>query len=273
MDENIVNAENQSQQSLDVDIDALSDMQVEGDVTNSQTSDVHTQDENQSQIEIDEKFKELSPEEGRFRTLKSHHDSLDARYNKLVKDSDERGQVADLFDQMLTDEGLFMAFVNEVKPDLLKGRDATQQMKQQLGEEFGEDFKPSLTREEAERDDPFGNDSKYYMKLDSLRKELAGANGTMPTTVKEYLAKKRELEDTESRKYEVERETVKNQFKMSDTEVKAVSDWAIALKFQDLVKVHRFLRKFPTRNPDITAAPGDAQGTKSARQKFIDGVF
>jgi len=174
---------------------------------------------------------------------------------------------------MLTDEGLFMAFVNEVKPDLLKGRDATQQMKLQLGDEFGEDFKPSLTREEAERDDPFGTDSKYYIKLDSLRKELAGVNGTMPTTVKEYLAKKQKLENTESQKYEIERETVKSQYKMSDVEVKAVSDWAHKLKFQDLVKVHRFLRKFPTRNPDITSTPGDAQGTKSARQKFLDGVF
>ena len=62
MDENIVEAENQSQQSLDVDIDGLSDVQVGGEADNSQTSDVHTQndDQSQDQFEIDERFKELS---------------------------------------------------------------------------------------------------------------------------------------------------------------------------------------------------------------------
>jgi len=62
MVENIVEAENQSQQSLDVDIDGLSDVQVGGEADNSQTSDVHTQndDQSQDQFEIDERFKELS---------------------------------------------------------------------------------------------------------------------------------------------------------------------------------------------------------------------
>lgn len=270
--ENIVETNNQPQDTFDVNIDALDDVQVDTGGDSSQESDVHTNTEQpqEEEFEVDERFKELPTEEARLRTLQSQRDSSKSAYDKLMKDYDERDQVAGLLDQMIEDEGLLMAFVSEIKPDLIKQRDIASELKGQLQQEFGEDFKPQLSRDEAERDDPFGQDSKYYMKLDELKQKLKGGDNPQATTVKEYLKKKSELAKADDEKYAQERETVKNQFKMSDVELKSVSDWARGLGFADLVKVHRFLRKFPTRNPNLTSVPGDAQGVKSAREKFLD---
>ena len=60
---------------------------------------------------------------------------------------------------------------------------------------------------------------------------------------------------------------------MQDEEVKAVSDWAMKLQFKNLVQLHRFLRKFPTQNPNLNQATGSPEGMKSDRQKFLKNVF
>lgn len=269
--ENIVETGNQSQQSFDVDLSALENIQIDQPATNSPNPDVHTNTD-ESQIEIDERFKDLDPAEARIRTLKSRADKAEAQYNKLMKDYDERDQVAGLLDQMLEDEGLLMAFIAETKPDLVKSRDTARELKEQLKKEFGEDFKPQLTREEAERDDPFGNDYKYYMRLDELKGKLK-SGGEAPQSVKDYLKAKRAKEEAEKQRYALEKESVKNQFKMTDDELVAVSDWALKLQFADLVKVHRFLRKFPTRNPNLTTVPGGGESVKSAKQKYLDELL
>ncbi|WP_448506630.1 hypothetical protein [Immundisolibacter sp.] len=270
--ENIVSAENTSQQSFDVDMSILSAEQVQASADNSQNPNVHTNTDELSQIEIDERFKELPKEQAIIRTLQSQKDKYFSDYNKLAKDFEEKDKIAGLFDQMIDDEGLLYAFIREIKPDLVKPLDLGTQLKEQLQKEFGEDFKPTLTRDEAERDDPFGKDARYYMKVDALKAKLLQEGGQENVTIKEYLAKKRQLQEAEDAKYEMEREQVKQQYKMSDLEVKAVSDWAMKLKFKDLVEVHRFLRKFPG-NPNINQAPGSAPGIKSAREEFLKQIF
>lgn len=269
--ENIVQPVTPSQESFNVDLSALENIQTGVSAEDSPDSNVHTNTE-ESQIEIDERFRELDPTEGRIRTLQSQRDQARAAQEKLLKDYDERDQVAGLLDQMLEDEGLLMAFIAETKPDLVKNRDIASELKKQLVEEFGQDFKPQLTREEAERDDPFGSDYKYYMRVDELRAKLK-MNGEAPQSVKEYLRKKREREQVETAKYENERQTVKAQKKMSDEELKAVSDWALGLKFGQIVDIHRYLRKRPSASPNLTSVTGGGETTKSAKDKFLDGVL
>lgn len=266
--ENIVQSDAPSQESFNVDLSALENIQTGVPAESSPDSNVHTNTE-ESQIEIDERFRELDPTEGRIRTLQSQRDQARAAQEKLLKDYDERDQVAGLLDQMLEDEGLLMAFIAETKPELVKNRDVASELKKQLMEEFGQDFKPQLTREEAERDDPFGSDYKYYMRVDELRAKLK-VNGEAPQSVKEYLRKKRERTQLESAKYENERQTVKAQKKMSDEELKAVSDWALTLKFGQIVDIHRYLRKRPSANPNLTSVPGGGEIAKSAKDKFLD---
>lgn len=273
--ENIVSAENTSQQTFSVDMSIL-DEQVEAPASNSQDSNVHTNvDESNNQIEIDERFKELPREEATIRTLQSQKDRITAEHSKVIKELEEKSKISGLFDQMLEDEGLLYAFIRQVKPDLIKPVDLGTQLKEQLQKEFGSDYKPQLSRDEAEREDPFGTDAKYYMRVDALKQKLLTEGGAQENlTIKEYLAKKRQAQETENAKYEMEREQVKQQFKMQDAEVKAVSDWAMKLKFADLVKVHRFLSKFPGKsNPNLNEVAGSAQGTLSERDKFLKGVF
>jgi len=270
--ENIVSAENTSQQSFDIDMSVLSAEQVEAPANGSQDSNVHTNIDELAQLEIDERFKELPREQAIIRTLQSQKDKTRADYDKLSKQFEEKDRIAGLVDQMVDDEGLLLAFVRQLKPDLVKPLDLGTQLKEQLQKEFGEDFKPTLTRDEAERDDPFGKDARYYMKVDALKAKLLQDGGQENLTIKEYLAKKKQLQETENAKYEMEREQIKQQYKMSDLEVKAVSDWALKLKFKDLVEVHRFIRKFPG-NPNVNSAPGSAPGIKSDREKFLKDVF
>lgn len=274
--ENIVDGTQQPQDSFEVNLDTLDGGQAaEPKPDDSEAPDVHTQNGNQFEdIQIDERFKDLDENEGRLRTLQSQRDTYRADIDKWAKKYDERDAVAALLDDMLEDDGLFMAFVSERKPELIKNRDVAGELKQQLKEEFG-DFKPQLSREEAERDDPFGQDARYYMRLDELKTKLrqGGTNEEQAKSVKEYLKKRKELQEKEAQKYEMERETVKNQLKMTDTEVKAVSDWAMKLKFGDIVKIHRYLRRLPSKNPNLTSVPGEAPGKKSAREAFLKEVF
>lgn len=271
--ENIVSAENGSQQNFSVDMSIL-DEQVQAPVENSQDSSVHTNNGESNQIEIDERFKELPREEATIRTLQSQKDRIAAEHSKLMKEYEEKSKISGLFDQMIEDEGLLYAFIRQVKPDLVKPIDLGTQLKEQLQKEFGSDFKPEMTRDEAEREDPFGKDAKYYMRVDALKQKLLNEGGQENVTIKEYLAKKRQAQEAENAKYEMEREQVKTELKMQDAEVKAVSDWALKLGFKDLVKVHRFLSKFPGKsNPNLNEATGSNPGTLSEREKFIRNVF
>lgn len=268
METNIANASVPPQETFEVSLDALESTQAEPTVESSHNPNVHTNNE-ESRIEIDERYKDLDPVEGRIRTLQSQKDVIKSDYDKLFKDYTERDQAALLLDQMVDDEGLLMAFVSELKPDLVKSRNAAEELKTQLKKEFGEDFKPSLTREEADRDDPFGKDAEYYSRIDELKVKLR-QDSNVPQTVKEYLARKQKLKEAEDQKYETERNTVKAQYKMNDEELKAVSGWAVKLKFADIVRIHRILRKLPTGNPNLTSVAGGGVTAKSDKQKWLD---
>jgi len=269
--ENIVQTSAPSQENFNVDLSVLESPQITAPVEGSPDSNVHT-NVDESQIEIDERFKHLDPAEARIRTLQSQRDHTRAEHDKLLKEYAERDQVAGLLDQMLEDEGLLMAFIAETKPELVKSRNVASELKDQLKKEFGEDFKPQLTREEAERDDPFGNDYKYYMRVDELRAKLK-EGGEAPQSVKEYLKAVNAKKQAEAAKYENERQTVKAQKKMSDEELKAVSDWALTLKLSQIVDIHRYLRKLPAGNPNLTSVPGGGEVVKSEKNKILDELF
>lgn len=268
--ENIVSADTSSQQSFDIDMSVLNDPQIETPAENSQTSNVHTNDD--ESITIDERFKDLPEAEARIRTLQSIKDKYRADYDKLMKDYSEKEKIANFVEQMVEDENLLYAFIREIKPELVKPIDLGVQLKEQLQKEFGADYKPQLTRDEAERDDPFGTDARYYMRVDQLKAKLLQQGGQENLTIKEYLAKKKQAEELEAKKYEMERQEVKSQYKMTDEEVKAVSEWALKLRFKDLVEVHRFLRKL-NRTPNINQVPGSTPGIKSEREKFLNSIF
>lgn len=254
-----------------INLDALDAIQVGDNPNNSDTSNQGGQgDDPFAGVEIDERYKEFDPKEALARTLKSKFDKKSNDFDKLMGDFNKVSERANLLNQLFTDEGLFYALVNQVKPDLVKNVDYGIQIKEELKKEFGEGYKPSLTRQEAERDDPGGKDWKYYKRLDDLSNKFGNSSGHSKN-LKEYLDSRRAEEELEEQKMQQSLSTLKTELKMSDEEAKAIISWGEALQLKDLVKIHRFLRRFSSA-PGITNIPGDTV-TKSKKDEYLESIF
>ena len=257
-----------SQEDFNVDIDALTETQVktpggEGAQPEGEIVLTNAAGETEHVLDIDEDFKTLPQEEGLIRTYQRRFDRVDSAHSKYVKDTEFDSRDANLFRRMAEEDGLLMAYLNEVKPELVQNRDIGANIKEQLIKEFGEGFEPELTRDEAEKKDPGGKDWKYFHTLDNIASKT-GSTGDHAKSVKEYLARIQTEADAGEATKKLQIEQTKKELKMQDAEIKAVSDWGLELSFKELVKVHRFLRKFPTRNPELQTVPGVTQTTKTS---------
>jgi hypothetical protein len=270
MVDGISGSEVASETFSEINLDALNSEQVSTETNDSGTSSQGGGDDPFKGVEIDERYKGLEPTEALLRTLKSKYDKTTNDYQKLTRDYNKASQRAELLNQLFTDEGLFLALVNQVKPDLVKNVDYGVQIKEELKKQFGEGYKPSLTRQEAERDDPGGIDWKYYKKLDDLSNKF-GENSGHSKNLKEYLDQRKAEQDLESEQMQASLETLKKEMKMGDEEAKAIIAWSEGLQMKDLVKIHRYLRKFSSA-PGITQQPGDSVH-KSQKEKYLDELF
>lgn len=231
------------------------------------------QTEQKEQIEIDPKFGHLPKEEALLRTFQSRYDKLSTTHQQLAQKVQELEKLENLFESMTKDEGLLLTFVNQIKPGLIPQKDYGELIREKLRQEFGEDYKPTLTRLEAERDDPGGLDWKYYKRLDQLEQELTKVNSNVANSVKEYLEQKQKQQQAEQEKLKIEIETVKKELSVSDDEIKGTLNWYENLKLKDLIVLNRFLRKFPTTKAgNIVTSPG--VGTNlSQREQFLKNIF
>lgn len=268
---------NSTSDTFSVDLDALEGFEVGAGANDSANNGSDNNNGGQGQeddpfagIEVEEKYKSLDPKEGLLRTLKSRYDKTSNDFTKLASEHESALQKVELFNQVFTDEGLFYALVNEVKPELVRNVDYGSRIKEELKKEFGEGFKPTLTRHEAEKDDPGGTDWKYYRKLDELSSKFS-QGGSHSLKVKEYLEEKTKAEKAERAKMEADFAQMKKELKLGDDEAKAVMEWGNKLTPRDLVKIHRFLRKLPS-SPGITRIPGES-GTKSSADNYLDEIF
>lgn len=234
-----------------------------------QVQDSESNGSNNGQPEIDEKFSHLDPVEARFRTIQSRYDQLQVAYSKIVEEYEQANSLAELFEEMTKDPELLATFVSQYKPDLIKPRDTGDLVKEKIREEFGENFRPELTREQAERDDPGGTDWRYYKRLDSLYNELQNGGGVKAKTIQEYKAKQAQLAKAQEMERQKEFESTKKELNMSDAELQETAKFAQSLTFRDLVKIKRFLQKFPTQNPNIVNQSGSKPVQASPRAEFL----
>lgn len=225
------------------------------------------------QFDIDPKFSHLPKEEALLRTFQSRYDKLSTVHQELAQKVQDLEKLENLFSAMTQDEGLLLTFVNQIKPGLVPQKDFGELIKEKIRQEFGEDYKPTLTRLEAERDDPGGLDWKYYERLDQLKQEYMKGNPEVASSVKEYLERKQKEQEKEQIKLKQEIETVKKELNVSDDEIKGTLNWYENLKLKDLIVLNRFLRKFPTTKAgNIVKSPGTGLGS-SSRQQFIKSIF
>lgn len=268
-------AANQDQiNQFDIDFDRLTNdvsgepSQESGGSDKTDTSLSQTQEP-----EIDEKFKHLPPEEARYRTIQSRYDKLYNLHQQIVNQTTEYEKIVNLFDQMLEDENLLLTFVNQIKPGIIPQRDFKDLIRERVVKEFGEDYKPTLTRLEAERDDPGGKDWKYYKLLDELEKQYSQGSPQQAKTVQEYLEQKKKQKEQEQIRMKQEYEAVKTKMKATDEELQAAIQWGQNISLEKLLIVHRYLRKVPNKaGVSIETAPGKSIGN-TQREQFLKSIF
>lgn len=254
-----------------IDISSLSLDESGGQADDSEVQKQSSAD-SQEQFEIDPKFSHLPKEEALLRTFQSRYDKLSSVHSQLAQKVQELEKLENLFELMSKDEGLLRTFVNQLKPGLIPQKDFGEIIKEKIRQEFGEDYKPTMTRLEAERDDPGGLDWKYYKRLDQLEQELSRGNTEVANTIAEYLERKNKERQLEQEKLKQEVEIVKKELNVSDDEIKGTLSWYENLKLKDLIVLNRFLRKFPTTKAgNIVTSPGS--GTQSSRQQFLSSIF
>lgn len=257
----------------DVNLDALES--ITGVPEANESSSVSSPNGDVIQVEIDDKFKHLPEAEAVARSLQSRYDKLQNEYQPLVAKMQEYEPLIEILDDLLENDEAFYAFVNERKPELIQQKDIGVELKQQLAKEFGEGYKPTLTREQADVDDPGGKDWRYYKKLDELYAELkTGSAYTKTASLKAYRQKKEALAKAEEERVQKQVEKAKVDLKMTDEEVARVSTWAEKLTFADLTKLLRFVSKFPTTKAatQISKSTGSSIPGSSARDQFIKSL-
>lgn len=282
---NIINDLNSSGVSSDSDSDTynidVSKLNLDsdnGDVKSndsaSNVSDTNNADDKKIEDQdIDPRYSNLPREEALIRTLQSRYDKAQAELQKITKDYELSAKIKETFERMVEDENLLRIFVNQIKPGLIPKKDYGEIIREKIKQEFGEDYKPQLTRLEAERDDPGGTDWKYYKRLDQLERELMGSENTEVSTIKEYIENMQKKKIAEQEELKLEVEKIKKEMNASDEEIKGILNWAEKLKLKDILTLHRFLRKFH-RVPDIQSPSNQSSNISSPdREKFLREIF
>jgi len=246
-----------------VDVDTLYDSQVQS-VEGEGTA------ETQQEIEIDERFADLDPVEARYRTYQSKYDKMVAEYNKLQNQYSTIEQKAAFVDKLLTDPDMLVAFINEVNPNLVQKPDTSNYIKSKLKEEFGENYRPTLSRTEAEIEDPGGTDWQYYKRLDELHAEVK-SKFSQAKSLKEYkeqLAKK-EQEALVQKQREIQK--VQKEMNIDDNEIQAMLKFYSELDLTKAAKLWRLLRRQPQTKANLNLVSGyDPKGVSPQLQQFMN---
>jgi len=128
---------------------------------------------------IDERFKELAPEEGLARTIQSRIESVKAQLKKEIDKSDGLEQSARFLDSLKSDPELRQAWLSEIDPDY--SQDIDSMVTNILKKEY-KDFEPNA----EEKDIPSSTTAKYNRRWNNLYNKFE--NNDSKKTVKEILA-------------------------------------------------------------------------------------
>lgn len=277
--EQIVSSQNDFQvnlESLDYHLQDSEQVEQEAEVREDeeQTEVDETPEENETERLYDRHGKPLSKAEYLYRQFQSKYDKLFAEHQKLVQELEEKRKLAELVEKALEDESYLYALVGEIKPDLLPKPDIRDLIKRDLAKEFGENYRPSLTREQAEIEDPGGKDWLYYRRIDELYNKYKNLNQELPENLAKLKEKKEKEKQLQAQQYERVLNDIKQKYKATDDEIKAVFEFWQNIKPEELFKIHRFLRRFPTLTPSLERAPSLSRNetTNNARLRFLNSL-
>ena len=266
---NIPVPESTSPESFDVDLSALDVQQVDSTETPGSTEG------NQPlQVEVDPKYAGLPEAEAIARTIQSKYDKLNIDFLQAQKEVQVNSGYKEVLSDLYDNDDALYAFLNERKPELIKTRDIKNEITKHITEKFGEGYEPELSREEAERKDPGGKDWLYYQELDTIKKKVLGTESySKHQSLKEFREARAAEMEKENTSIEAEIVEAKDKYKMTDGEVEWTRKWSASIKFADLVRMSRFLRKFQNA-PAMGNIPGDSSNTamSKTRKEFLDSL-
>lgn len=257
-----------SPESFDIDLSVLDAPQVEP------TQKPGSTPENQPlQVEIDPKYKGLPGAEGIARTIQSKYDKLNMDYLKAQKDVQALAVYKEVINDLYESDDALYALLAERKPELVSNRDIKTEVTKRLTAKGYEGYIPELSRDEAERKDPGGKDWLYYRELDNITKEVTGTGSyAKHQNLKQFREARIAEMKAQDAQIEAEIAEAKERLKMSDAEVNWNREWVAKLKFEDVVKLSRHLRKFknaPTMG-NIPGGPGVV--ISKERKEFLDSI-
>lgn len=258
-----------SPESFELNLDNLEGQQVD----QSQTLGSTETEDKPSQVEVDPRYSGLPEAEAIARTIQSKYDKLNMDYQNAVKEVQVNSTYKELLSDLYDNDDALYAFLSERKPELISSRDVKSEVTKRITEKFGEGFEPELSRDEAERKDPGGKDWLYYQELDKIKADITGSSSyAKHKSFKEFReARKAEME-TENATIEAEIVEAKEKLKMSDSEIEWNRNWAANLKFAEIVRISRFLRKFQNA-PTMGNIPGGKVVSQSKnRQQFVESL-
>ncbi len=225
------------------------------------------------QVEVDPKYAGLPEAEGIARTIQSKYDKLNIDYLNAQKELQSASKYKEVVNDLYESDDALYALLNERKPELISNRDVKSEVTKRLTEKFGEGFKPELSRDEAERQDPGGQDWLYYQELDKVKTDITGSGQyAKHKTLQEFRDAQKAESDKADALIEDEVRDTQTKLKMSVGEVEWNRKWAATLKFEDIVNLSRFVRRFKNA-PTMANIPGSQVLSQSkGRQQLIDSL-
>lgn len=267
-DGNIPGGAGISPESFDINLNVLDGPQVDQPPTPGSTP----QDQ-PPRVEIDPKYQGLPEAEAIARTIQSKYDKLNMDFINAQKEVQSLMGYKDVVNDLYGNDDALYAFLSERKPELISSRDIKTEVTKRLADKGYKEYEPQFSRDEAERKDPGGKDWLYYRELDKITSEITGTGQyAKHKTLKEFQQARLTEIQAEDAKIELEISEAKEKLKMPDAEVEWNRKFAATVKFEDIVKITRFLRKFQNA-PTMGNIPGNQTfaGSKT-RQEFVNSL-
>lgn len=185
-------------------------------------------------LAIEERFAGLPKEEALARSFQSRYDKSQEEIKALQGSLQQKAKVENFLAEVMDDPQVFEAFVAELRPELIKPKDVSEQIQTALKKEFGEEFEPDDSKVRI----PGSKDWLYAKKAEELYTKLTSTGADRVLPLKELRALREQQKAEQDALVQREIATVKQQMHWDDTQLQGFQQWAAQVKPVDLAQIY-----------------------------------
>jgi hypothetical protein len=217
-----------------------------------------------SYLAIDEKYKDLTPEEGLARTIQSREGKLVGQIHTLNEQNADLSKQARFLEELKENPELRTAFVGELDPEL--SQDVDSQVQNIMRKEFP-DFEPK----DEDKGDPLSQTSKYNRRVNRLYDKFE--NDSSKKSVKEILSDIDAKTKSKKEAFNANLAKIKEDNKYDDSTMDTFMGFAGKFNIFAIHKVFKF--KYATAKPTKIGVKEGSSGfvSQDAQLKKIDEMF